>query len=71
MGWSIDVLWSEALSCQLEYKYLAHLTGRKEYFDHVCEILVTLQSLTYMNALGRTYHGPNGSCQGQGWHVSH
>ncbi|OSD04709.1 glycoside hydrolase family 47 protein [Trametes coccinea BRFM310] len=35
-GWSGDnVLWAEALSCQMEYKYLAHLTGRKEYFEKV------------------------------------
>lgn len=38
-GWSSDVLWAEALSCQLEYKYLAHLTGRKEYFEHVERIM--------------------------------
>ncbi|KAH9852168.1 seven-hairpin glycosidase [Lenzites betulinus] len=35
-GWTgADILWSEALSCQMEYKYLAHLTGRQEYFDRV------------------------------------
>ncbi|KAI9062582.1 glycoside hydrolase family 47 protein [Trametes sanguinea] len=39
-GWSGDnVLWAEALSCQMEYKYLAHLTGRKEYFDKVERIM--------------------------------
>ena len=36
LGWAAGtVLWSEALSCQLEYKYLAHLTGRYQYFDTV------------------------------------
>lgn len=29
------MLLAEAMSCQLEYKYLAHLTGRRKYFDHV------------------------------------
>ncbi|KAF8661275.1 hypothetical protein AX16_001376 [Volvariella volvacea WC 439] len=31
-GWSGHALWSEVLSNQMEYKYLAHLTGRAEYF---------------------------------------
>ncbi|THH27798.1 hypothetical protein EUX98_g6395 [Antrodiella citrinella] len=35
-GWAPNtVLYSEALSCQMEYKYLAHLTGRAEYFEKV------------------------------------
>lgn len=29
------VLFAEATSCQLEYKYLAKLTGRKEYYERV------------------------------------
>ncbi|KAF9443158.1 glycoside hydrolase family 47 protein [Macrolepiota fuliginosa MF-IS2] len=29
------VIFAEATSCQLEYKYLAKLTGRKEYYDKV------------------------------------
>ncbi|EIW86899.1 glycoside hydrolase family 47 protein [Coniophora puteana RWD-64-598 SS2] len=32
-GWAYNALWSELTSCQLEYKYLAHLTGRTDYFD--------------------------------------
>ncbi|EKM50182.1 glycoside hydrolase family 47 protein [Phanerochaete carnosa HHB-10118-sp] len=43
-GWSSEVLWAEALSCQLEYKYLAHLTGRQEYFDHVEHIIDIMQA---------------------------
>jgi mannosyl-oligosaccharide alpha-1,2-mannosidase len=40
LGWLGDsVLFSEATSCQLEFKYLAKLTGRKEYYEKV--------SLTY------------------------
>ena len=27
------------MSCQVEYKYLAHLTGRKVYFDRVERIM--------------------------------
>ncbi|KAH9951155.1 glycoside hydrolase [Amylocystis lapponica] len=39
-GWSRGtVLWSEALSCQLEYKYLAHLTKNRGYYDHVEKIM--------------------------------
>ncbi|KAG6813871.1 hypothetical protein H0H92_006278 [Tricholoma furcatifolium] len=34
LGWNGDqALWAEALSNQLEFKYLAHLTGREEYFE--------------------------------------
>ncbi|KAF5377756.1 hypothetical protein D9757_008068 [Collybiopsis confluens] len=32
-GWAGNTLWAEALSNQLEYKYLAHLTGKPEYFE--------------------------------------
>ncbi|KAI0352086.1 seven-hairpin glycosidase [Trametes cingulata] len=40
MGWTgANILWAEALSCQMEYKYLAHLTGRREYFDRVERIM--------------------------------
>lgn len=35
-GWNgKNILWAEALSCQMEYKYLAHLTGRTHYYDKV------------------------------------
>ncbi|KAH9893326.1 seven-hairpin glycosidase [Cubamyces lactineus] len=48
-GWSgSSVLWAEALSCQMEYKYLAHLTGRREYFEKVERImdLMDMASIT-------------------------
>ncbi|GAW02036.1 glycoside hydrolase family 47 protein [Lentinula edodes] len=32
-GWTGNTLWAEALSNQLEYKYLAHITGKPEYFE--------------------------------------
>ncbi|KAF7345377.1 alpha-1,2-Mannosidase [Mycena venus] len=41
-GWTGGVLWSEALSNQMEFKYLAHLTKRAEYYEkteHVMEIM--------------------------------
>ncbi|KAF5371378.1 hypothetical protein D9615_009662 [Tricholomella constricta] len=42
-GWMGNViLFSEATSCQLEFKYLAKLTGRKEYYTAVDHIMNTL-----------------------------
>ncbi|KAH8103865.1 glycoside hydrolase [Cristinia sonorae] len=39
-GWAPgSVLYAEAMSCQMEYKYLAHLTGRAEYFEKVDAIM--------------------------------
>ncbi|KAJ6485633.1 glycoside hydrolase [Mycena sanguinolenta] len=38
-GWTGAVLWSEALSNQMEYKYLAYLTGRPEYFEKTEKIM--------------------------------
>ncbi|KAF7371048.1 alpha-1,2-Mannosidase [Mycena sanguinolenta] len=38
-GWIPAVLWSEALSNQMEYKYLAHLTGRPDYFEKTEKIM--------------------------------
>ena len=29
-------MFAEAATCQLEFKYLAKLTGRKEYYERVC-----------------------------------
>lgn len=40
-GWAVGaVLWSEALSCQMEYKYLARLTGRPQYYEKVRKLVV-------------------------------
>ncbi|KAA1469131.1 seven-hairpin glycosidase [Dentipellis sp. KUC8613] len=39
-GWRPGVtLWAEALSCQMEYKYLAFLTGRKDYYTKVENVM--------------------------------
>lgn len=47
-GWAgPSTVWSEAMSCQMEYKYLAHLTGKQEYFakvEHLTDIMVTYAS---------------------------
>ncbi|KAL0570546.1 hypothetical protein V5O48_011413 [Marasmius crinis-equi] len=43
-SWVGGTLWAEALSNQLEFKYLAHLTGKKEYFEKseaVMEVMYT------------------------------
>ena len=34
------VLFAEATSCQLEFKYLAKLTGNKEYYQKVSFFLI-------------------------------
>ncbi|KAJ6607001.1 glycoside hydrolase [Mycena sp. CBHHK59/15] len=41
-GWTGGVLWAEALSNQMEYKYLAHLTGRADYFQKTERIMETM-----------------------------
>ncbi|KAH9059107.1 seven-hairpin glycosidase [Lactarius vividus] len=38
-GWAGDAGFAESLTCQLEYKYLAYLTGRKVYYDVVERIM--------------------------------
>lgn len=38
-------------SCQMEYKYLAHLTGRKEYFQTVERVMDIMQKHQAPNGL--------------------
>ncbi|KAH8832921.1 glycoside hydrolase [Flagelloscypha sp. PMI_526] len=41
-GWISDVLYSEAMSCQLEYKFLAHVTGKEEFYhpvEHIMQVI--------------------------------
>ncbi|KAH9973544.1 glycoside hydrolase [Lactifluus volemus] len=41
-GWSGHAVWSEVLTCQLEFKYLAYLTGRARYYiaaEKVMEVM--------------------------------
>ncbi|KAH6916030.1 mannosyl-oligosaccharide alpha-1,2-mannosidase [Coprinopsis sp. MPI-PUGE-AT-0042] len=51
MGWSPYVLWSEALSNQMEYKYLAHLTGRAEYYEKSERIMEHMRNASLPNGL--------------------
>lgn len=43
-GWMAGTLWAEALSCQMEFKYLAHLTNKHEYFDKVENIMRLMEA---------------------------
>jgi mannosyl-oligosaccharide alpha-1,2-mannosidase len=51
-GWNPGiVLWAEALSCQMEYKFLAHLTGRTQYYQKVEHIMEIMYNTTTANDL--------------------
>ncbi|KAJ7065378.1 glycoside hydrolase [Mycena amicta] len=43
-GWTGSVLWAEALSNQMEFKYLAHLTGRADYFQKTEKIMDIMEA---------------------------
>ncbi|KAF7309441.1 alpha-1,2-Mannosidase [Mycena indigotica] len=38
-GWTGSVLWAEALSNQMEFKYLAHLTGNAKYYQKTEKVM--------------------------------
>ncbi|KAF9031395.1 seven-hairpin glycosidase [Hymenopellis radicata] len=42
-GWMAGTLWAEAMSCQMEFKYLAHVTGKREYFDKVEAVMQLME----------------------------
>ncbi|KAF8920863.1 glycoside hydrolase [Mucidula mucida] len=42
-GWMAGTLWAEAMSCQMEFKYLAHVTGKREYFDKVEAVMKLME----------------------------
>ncbi|EGN96700.1 glycoside hydrolase family 47 protein [Serpula lacrymans var. lacrymans S7.3] len=50
-GWNPNVLWAEAMSCQLEYKYLAHLTGRSQYYHKVEAIMDIMHNANIKDGL--------------------
>ncbi|TFK32630.1 glycoside hydrolase family 47 protein [Crucibulum laeve] len=51
-GWmGMVVLFAEATSCQLEYKYLAKLTGRTEYYEKVENVMTTLYNAKVKDGL--------------------
>ncbi|KXN80800.1 Endoplasmic reticulum mannosyl-oligosaccharide 1,2-alpha-mannosidase [Leucoagaricus sp. SymC.cos] len=45
------ILFAEATSCQLEYKYLAKLTGRKEYYETVERVMDIIYDAKPKNGL--------------------
>ena len=53
-GWSENVVFAEMLSCQLEYKYLAYLTGRKEYYDDVEKVMDVMYK-TNITSMGNLF----------------
>ncbi|TFK39934.1 seven-hairpin glycosidase [Crucibulum laeve] len=54
LGWSGSVLWAEALSNQMEYKYLAHLTGRTEYYNKTESIMQKMYTANHTDGLFAT-----------------
>ncbi|KAL0957118.1 hypothetical protein HGRIS_003211 [Hohenbuehelia grisea] len=51
-GWTGGaVLFAEAATCQMEYKYLAHLTGRTEFYDKVESIMGKMYEADVPNGL--------------------
>lgn len=58
-GWAgTSSLWSEVLSCQLEYKYLAYLTGRRPYYtavEGVMEIMYAANLTLYGDLFPATW----------------
>ncbi|KAF9218503.1 seven-hairpin glycosidase [Gyrodon lividus] len=51
-GWiGSQVLWSETMSCQVEYKYLAHLTGRVDYYHRVERVTDIMHRASVSNGL--------------------
>jgi hypothetical protein len=43
------MLLAEIASCQVEYKYLSHVTGKEDYFRKVTDCLLTTQLLLNLN----------------------
>lgn len=53
MGWTGgNTILSEALSCQLEYKYLAYLTGRTQYYTTVEKIMDRMYAADFSYSRG-------------------
>ena len=63
-GWTgSSSLWSEVLSCQLEYKYLAYLTGRTPYYaavEDVMEIMYAANLTSYGDLFPATWSTDTG-----------
>ncbi|KAJ2930958.1 hypothetical protein H1R20_g6105, partial [Candolleomyces eurysporus] len=50
-GWAGDALWAEGLSNQMEYKYLAHITGREEYYNKTDRVMQRMTQISLTNGL--------------------
>lgn len=65
------MLWAEGLSCQMEYKYLAHLTGRTEYFDKVEKIMTLMDGVKVKDGLFPTTWSVTSGQPMNGKEISH
>jgi len=45
------MLWAEGMSCQMEYKFLAHATGRTQYYEKVERIMRLMENANVANGL--------------------
>ncbi|KAF4602218.1 hypothetical protein EYR40_005422 [Pleurotus pulmonarius] len=60
LGWTGGpVLFAEAASCQVEYKYLAHLTGRPEYFERAENVMDKIYLANVTDGLFATQWDPS------------
>lgn len=63
-GWTGASLFAEIASCQMEYKYLAHVTGKADYFTKVDAVMAILEKEQW-TAKGRKGSNPgNGHNEG-------
>lgn len=63
-GWTGASLFAEIASCQMEYKYLAHITGKEKYFKKVDNVIAILEKEQW-TAKGRKGSNPgNGANEG-------
>lgn len=61
VGPEIGIL-AEMASLQLEYTYLAKVTGKKQYFDRVSTFNCLVYCLLTNNLIGRYHNKGLGSC---------
>lgn len=59
VGFSGAALLAEISSCQMEYKYLAHLTGRAEYFHSVDRMMDLMQNSQRPDGMWSTFWSPD------------
>ncbi len=54
-SWAGNALFAEIASCQLEFKYLAHLTGREDFFFKVDKVVDYMEESQRKDGLWSTY----------------